>query len=183
VRGETGLKSLQLISAGIRLLATVCLAAVLLVGCAERSSGFAAYKRGDYPTALREFQAEGSPDGNFAIGLLYYKGEGVKRDMREAASFFRKAADHGHAGARNNLGLMHAQGSGVPRDYRKAARWYRMAAEQGYDKAQFNLGLLYAHGDGVERNRREALHWLALSARQGNPCAMKQLKLMIVENR
>jgi len=177
------LKTLQLISAGIRLIVTVFLASALLVGCSGRSAGFAAYKSGDYPTALREFRAEGGPDGDFAIGLMYYKGEGVKRDMREAASFFHRAADQGHAGAQNNLGLMHVQGSGVPMDYKEAVRWYRMAADQGYDKAQYNLGLLYARGDGVERNRREALHWLALSARQGNSCAMKQLKLMIEENR
>jgi len=177
------LKTLQLIASGISLMIIACLASALLVGCAGRSAGFAAYKRGDYPTALREFRAEGGPDGDFAIGLMYYKGEGVKRDMREAASFFHKAADQGHAGAQNNLGLMHAQESGVSRDYREAVRWYRMAAEQGYDKAQFNLGLLYARGDGVERNRREAIRWLALSARQGNSQAMKQLKLMIEENR
>ena len=177
------MKTFQLIPASISLIVTVCLASALLVGCTGKSAGLEAYKRGDYPTALREFQAEGGPDGDFAIGLMYYKGEGVKRDMRVAASFFHRAADQGHAGAQNNLGLMHAQGSGVSRDYREAARWYRMAAEQGFDKAQLNLGLLYARGDGVDRNRREALRWLAMSARQGNSQAMKQLTHMIEKNR
>lgn len=156
-----------------------CLAVSMLYGCAGKDEGLAAYKRGDFAAALREYRAEDGPSADFAMGVMYYKGEGVKRDPAMAAMFFRRAAERGHAGAQYNLALMYNRGVAVPKDSREAARLYTLAAEQGYDKAQYNLGLMYARGDGVERDQRKALWWLAKSARQGNKRALKELKAMV----
>jgi TPR repeat protein len=156
-----------------------CFMGILMGGCAGESGGLAAYKRGDYASAMREFKAEGSSSADFAIGLMHYKGQGAKRDLRQAATYFTKAAEEGHAGAQYNLGLMCANGQGVTKDFREAARWYGLAAEQGYDKAQYNLGIMYSRGDGVEKDRRRAVHWLVKSARQGNPRALKSLKSLL----
>ncbi len=149
-------------TAGTMLL-TGLLGALLLAGCAG-GPGMAAYRQGDYSGAIREFRAEGDPDGDFAVGVMHYKGEGVARDAGEAAGWFRRAAENGHAGARYNLGLLYLNGEGVTRDRREAARWFRLAADQGYVKAQLNLGLMYAQGDGVDKDRREAVRWFRQAA-------------------
>ncbi len=163
----------------LRFVALACLAALMIYGCAGKDEGLVAYKRGDFAGALKEYRHENGPSADFALGVMYYKGEGVTRDPAKAAMFFRKAAEQGHAGAQYNLALMYKLGVTVPRDCHEAARLYILAAEQGYDKAQYNLGLMYARGDGVEKDRRKALRWLAKSARQGNMRALEQLKAMV----
>jgi TPR repeat protein len=48
---------------------------------------------------------------------MYYTGQGVPQDDAEAARWYRKAADQGHAGAQFNLGAMYADGQSVSQDY------------------------------------------------------------------
>ena len=48
----------------------------------------------------------------------------------EAASWYRKAADQGHAGAQFNLGAIYYSGQGVPQDYVEAHKWRNLAASR-----------------------------------------------------
>jgi uncharacterized protein len=82
-------------------------------------------------------------------------------------SWYRKAAEQGHAAAQNNLGAMYAHGRGVPQDYAAAASWYRKAAEQGNAMAQYNIGVLYEDGQGVPRDYAVAMSWYRKAAEQG----------------
>ncbi len=66
------------------------------------------------------------------------------KTMRQAASWYRKAAEQGDVGGQNNLGYMYEYGQGVVKDYGQAAYWYRIAAEQGDAQAQQNLRTLEA---------------------------------------
>jgi hypothetical protein len=58
--------------------------ATLLVSCAG-APGMAAYRQGNYGGALREFRASDEPAGEFAVGVMEYKGEGVARDPSPGA--------------------------------------------------------------------------------------------------
>jgi uncharacterized protein len=156
-------------------------AALMIVGCASDSSGVAAYKKGEYSTALKKLRAERTPEGNFALGLMYYKGKGVERDPKEAACYFRRSAEQGHAGAQYNLGLMRLDGRWIKKDLSKAAHWFYLSAEQENAYAQYNLGLMYARGDGVAKDRRMAVRWLARSAQQGNEEALAKLKVLLAD--
>ncbi|MDD2335781.1 MAG: tetratricopeptide repeat protein [Geobacteraceae bacterium] len=156
-------------------------ATLILGGCASHSSGVAAYKRGEYSKALKECRANRTPEGDFALGLMYYKGEGVKRDPKEAATYFRRSAEQGHAGAQYNIGLMRLNGRWVQKDLKKSAYWFHLSAEQENARAQYNLGLMYARGDGVEKDRRKAVGWLARSAHQGNGQALAKLKVLLAD--
>jgi len=156
-------------------------AALIFGGCASDSAGVAAYKRGEFTAALKEFRADRTPEGDFALGLMYYKGEGVQRDHKEAAYYFRRSAEQGHAAAQYNMGLLRLSGGGIRKDHREAARWFYLSAEQDYSRAQYNLGLMYARGDGVARDRRKAVRWLAKSARQGNGEALEKLKVLLAD--
>ncbi len=102
------------------------LTAALLVGLtapawADFESGLAAYIRGDYETALREFTAlaeQGKAEAQFNLGVMYHIGEGVPRDYVQAMQWYRLAAEQEHIGAQYNLGLMYAKG---PRQGRSSA--------------------------------------------------------------
>ena len=46
---------------------------------------------------------QGYAEAQFYLGVIYYKGDGVKRDAVEAVKWFRKAAEQGDTGAREML--------------------------------------------------------------------------------
>jgi hypothetical protein len=104
----------------------------------------------------------------FNLGVMYDIGIGVPQDYKEAAKWYRKAAEHGHAVAQNNLGAMYEHGEGVPQDYKEAAKWYRKAAEQGHAVAQNNLGEMYEHGRGVPQDKVIAYALYNLAASSSN---------------
>ncbi len=111
--------------------------AVLLVVLAAPAwagwdEGVAAYDRGDYATALREWRPiaeQGNASAQYNLGVMYYNGVGVPQDDAEAAKWFRKAADQGNASAQFNLGVMYGHGYGV-QDYVQAHMWYNLAEAQ-----------------------------------------------------
>jgi TPR repeat protein len=87
---------------------------------------------------------------------MYRKGEGVQQDSKQAAAWYRKAADQGDTVAQFNLALMYHEGQGVQQDFKQAAAWYRKAADQGVAGAQGNLGAMYEKGYGVQQDSKQA---------------------------
>jgi clan AA aspartic protease (TIGR02281 family) len=61
--------------------------------------------------------------------------QGVPQDYAAALSWYRKAADQGHAEAQYNLGVMYANGQGVAKDYVIAHMRLSLAAAKGYNGA------------------------------------------------
>jgi len=60
----------------------------------------------------------------------------VNKDERQAAEWFRKAAEAGETPAMAYLGVMYENGRGVPKDLEQAVAWYRRAAAAGNKEAQ-----------------------------------------------
>jgi hypothetical protein len=146
--------------------------AVCFAGAVE--DGLAAYKRGDYKTAVAIWTLaadKGDAEAQNDLGLLYDQGQGVAQDYNQAVAWFRKAADQGYAEAQNNLGLTYAKGQGVPQDNNQAVAWFRKAADQGYAEGQINLGAMYANGRGVLQDYNQAVSWFRKAAEKGFPRA------------
>ena len=153
-------------------LSVVCLASS---AWADFKSGEKAYQRGDYTTALREWQPlakQGQADAQYHIGLLHTNGQGVPKDDAEARHWYEKAAIQGHPNAQLNLGSLYDYGRGGPQDFKMAARWYLRAANQGNNLAQQKLGLLYERGDGVLKDYVQAYMWYKLGAANGGTIAV-----------
>ena len=78
------------------------LTTAILIGLAAPAGagfdeGLAAYGRGDYETALREWRPlaeQGLAVAQFNLGLMYDEGQGVPQDYAEAVKWYRKAAEH-----------------------------------------------------------------------------------------
>ena len=62
-------------------------------------------------------------------------GPRAPQNNKEAAVWYQKVADQGHAIAQCNLGLMYSEGRGVPKIIVKALSWVRKAAAQGFSEA------------------------------------------------
>jgi hypothetical protein len=168
-----GLALIAALCAGFILVLTACTderartGAETLPAEADFNAGVAAYKQGDYATALREWHPlakQGNAKAQSNLGVMYYNGQGVTQDYAEAVKWYRKGAEHGNAKAQYNLGLMYDNGQGVPQDYAEALQWYRKAAEQGNAGAQNNLGLMYYNGLGVPQDYVQAHMWYNLAA-------------------
>jgi TPR repeat protein len=104
------------------------------------------------------------------VGDSYAAGNGVARDLKQAAAWYQKAADKGDINGELHLAALYRDGGkGFPRDMTQAAAWYRKAAEQGDVGAQGTLGTLYSMGQGVEQSYVEAYYWLDLAAAVKGP--------------
>ena len=74
-------------------------AVVVLIGLAAPAragldEGFAAAKRGDFATALREWRPlaeQGNAAAQYNLGLMHNNGHGVPQDYAQAARWYRTA--------------------------------------------------------------------------------------------
>ncbi len=130
--------------------------------------GVAAYERGDYAAALREFMplAEGGhPLAQAYLGDMYLYGQGVRRDDGEAAKWYREAAERGHLPAQFNLGLMYATARGVRGDFVEAYMWFSLAATRGQGEMRYealqrrDYLLLVMTPEQVADAQRRAREW------------------------
>jgi TPR repeat protein len=68
--------------------------------------GMAAYNRGDYVPAIQVFRAmarQGNAEAQSLLGVMYRRGQGVKRNSARAFVWFTRAAARGNAKARTEL--------------------------------------------------------------------------------
>jgi TPR repeat protein len=101
---------------------------------------------------LRAAAEKKNVDGMVRLGsFLMMRGDPAS--VREAASWFGRAAERGDAGAMHNYAVMLSAGQGVEKDEADAVRWYHRAAAAGNADSAFNLGSLYFRGQGVPTDR------------------------------
>ncbi len=115
--------------------------------------------------AARQSHAE----AQYTVAVMYYYGEGVKRNFQKAHYWYEKAAKQSHAEAQYELGGIYYRGGHVKRDLQKAFGWLEGAAKQGHRNAQYELAMMYYQGLGVERDFQKALEWFKAAAGQGHP--------------
>lgn len=90
-----------------------------------------AHARGDYLGAVRRWlplARGGHVEAQYALGLMFFAGEGTPQDDVEAEKWFRRAADRGLVNAQYQLGSLYESGRGVPLDLESAHMWYNIAA-------------------------------------------------------
>jgi TPR repeat protein len=143
------------------------LAAELSAKAAEAAARGEKGRAAELNARAAELSAEAKAAQN-KLGEVYAIGEGVPRNLPEAAKWFRKAAEQGDASAQLKLGVMYVGGFGVVRDVPEALLWYKKAAAQGSTEAMLELGKLYQHGLGVPKSGPEALNWYTKAADKGN---------------
>lgn len=103
---------------------------------ADLAAAQEAYLLKDYTKAMQEYMKNDDPRSFYQIGYMYDHGEGVAQDGKEAAVWYRKAAEKGHAKAQYRLGMLYSTGFGVEQDQKEAERWFRRAAGQGFRPAK-----------------------------------------------
>lgn len=97
-----------------------------------------AHAAGDYRRAADLLQgpaAAANVRAQVRLAWMHEAGQGVPRNLPEAARLFRLAAEAGDAEAQYALAVMLQTGRGQPQRPDEAARWLQRAAAQGYGPA------------------------------------------------
>ena len=106
-------------------------------------SAAGAYERRDFAAAIavwRPLAEAGNAEAQTLLGAMYWSGEGVARDHKEAAKWYLRAADKGYARAQNDIGFMYGFGEGVPpKDNVQAYKWLSLAVRNYTAKNQDRL--------------------------------------------
>jgi len=85
----------------------------------------------------------GHADSQYALGRMYAKGDGVKRDFFEAKRYFELAAQQNHARALHSLGIMARNGDGQVKNQERALAFFQRARAAGYKPADQSINDLF----------------------------------------
>ena len=110
------------------------LGAATIPALADFATGLAAYQKGDYVAAAKEWRPEaeeGDAPTQYNLGLLYLDGHGVPQDLGEAIKWFKRSASQDFTEAQHDLGALYATGKGVKRDLVEAYKWMNICAAKG----------------------------------------------------
>ena len=98
---------------------------------------------------LRQKAADGSVEARYELGRALLRGEEVPRNLAEASTLLRSAADARHVEAMGAYGFMLARGLGMEANQPAGFDWIRQSAEAGSVSALLNQGIMTMRGQGV----------------------------------
>ena len=102
---------------------------IVTLSSADYATGLNAYKKGDYKTALMEWQPlaeKGLSEAQYNLAGMFAKGYGVVVDDERAVYWYKKSAEQGYPKAQHNLALMYLMGTGATQSYEKAKHWLQL---------------------------------------------------------
>jgi TPR repeat protein len=139
--------------------------------------GVADIAASDIATAIKFCRnaANASRRAMFQLGRAY----AANRQMPEAVTAWRKAADKGSTSAMVELGVVYGTGAGVARDEAQARKLFERAAEAGNPRGVSNLAAL-GGGAGGSSDPARAREMLSKGA-ETNAEAQYQLGMMLAE--
>lgn len=157
----------------------------------------------DYLKAVAYFKsgvALGNYDSTVALGDMFARGIGVKKNFIDAMNWYRKAngrvatksfeevfawykneANSGNAVFQYNLGRMYMEGKAVDRNEEEAVRFFRKSANNGLAAAWYELGLAYLNGNGVLEDHVMAVDCFDKAATKNDDKAMFMLAKLLYE--
>jgi TPR repeat protein len=111
---------------------------------------------------LTRFALKGDSAAQYALGMRYGTGDGVKQDYSEAMSWFRQSAEQGDVRAQAKLAMWYWAGRGAPKDCSKAYYWGLLAQAGGEQSVQQMVSGCAAYLSDAQRaaEHREADKWL-----------------------
>ena len=162
------------------MIAAALLAPVVRLFKAPIACGDEAFAAGKSFEALRYWRKAseaGDARADYLIGALFEDGQGVLRDVVEAAAWFRRAADRGHAGAHVRLAriLLHGGHNGSERLFARSDQDASVVAD--------NHALLFPSGAHLDTDCEAAIRLLTAAVEQGEAEAGAMLGALYFEGR
>ena len=103
----------------------------------------------------------------YNVGLIYYKGEIVPKNINKAIYYFTEASEQGHVEAMFYLGYIYEEEIGLSNgNIDKCLSYYIKASFNNCAKAQHNLGLLYYNGIYTSKDIHKSIFYFDKAAKQ-----------------
>tara|TARA_B100001250_G_scaffold342835_1_gene311269 strand:+ start:32 stop:502 length:471 start_codon:yes stop_codon:yes gene_type:complete len=125
------------------------LVAVLLFlssACSQSSNPKHYFDKGQYKKAFSLWMPlakSGDSVSQNYLGIQYYLGLGVERNLELAKKWYEKSATQGFADAQYNIGTMYMNGEFVEQNFITASMWFYAASKNGNKNAKERInGLL-----------------------------------------
>ena len=112
----------------------------------------------------------GNTDAQYALGRLFYLGQGVPKDSRQALYYLEKAIEKENQPAIYLAGKIYLTEDSV-KDIGKALQYLEVAASQENANAEYLLGKLYLRGKEVPKDLVRAIAYLNAAVAHGNEYA------------
>ena len=141
----------------------------------EQKSDVPQYSESNFQAYMQKAEA-GDAAAMYAVGYLYYYGQGTEQDADKALEWFEKAAEAGSGDGFGMLGYIYDVGEGVPEDPAKAFEYYQKAANLNSGFAIYNLAIMYLKGKYVEEDPEMAKELFIRSAQTGFDAAIEYVK-------
>ena len=133
----------------------------------------------DVAAAVRWLNAgvkAGDTDCMIDLGDLYFEGEDLDEDDRQALSLYEAAAAKGDALGAYGAGLVYEAGGGaIEQNLTKALDWYRRAADGGDEGGMYKVAKAYEQGSGTAVDQAQAVAWMKKAVDAGSLDALNDL--------
>ncbi|MEA3512665.1 MAG: tetratricopeptide repeat protein [Campylobacterota bacterium] len=97
------------------------------------------------------------------MGIIYYKGIKVKKNLSVAMSYFKKASLYGDIKAKYNIATIYSLKQYKYHDYKKGYTLFLELAKLNHPKSQFRVANMLIHGQGTQKDYKEAMRWLEIA--------------------
>jgi len=100
--------------------------------------------------------SRGDGESCLMLGLLYYGGQGVSRNLEYSAALYQQSCMDGVTRGCGQLGESYLFGEGVPKDMGKARQILENACDAGYAPGCFNVGIMHREGVATPKDPQVA---------------------------
>jgi TPR repeat protein len=102
----------------------------------------------------------GIESARYNLGVMYYKGKGIKKNYKKGYKWFLKSANRNtltNDYTKFTLGLINYAGIGVKQNYQKAIKWFKKMSD--FYSIKYILGQMYFYGIGVKKDYKKAAEY------------------------
>ena len=121
------------------------------------------------------------PVAAFSLGLEYFLGKNIERDIEEAMDLYKISAQQGFIPAQHRVGkisLFGIKNLNIAVNYKDAFDYIGMAANNHYTPSEYLFGMMFYLGKGTKTDYDEAARWITRAADKEYARAQLQLGLM-----
>lgn len=132
-----------------------------------------------YKWLIKAAESDDKNDGaQYMLGILYFNGDGVEKDLVRSAQWYRKAAENGHESAQYELALCYLYGDGVEASADEAIHWFKAGSALGDTRCEEKLGELTSEGTAPSLAVEDVDQWMRQST--VNAVDVAENKLMVL---
>ena len=117
-------------------------------------------------SAYKELADDNNPKALHELGLIYFNGDGIAKNINQAMEYFQKASDLGNLESTYTLGKIYLSDKTKYHDPKKAYNSFVEAANKNHSKSQLMIGRFLLIGEIISIDYEKALHYFKLASKQ-----------------